>query len=143
MDLQCNISNVCNTCACSLRGKIAGCRAGYEQSTAPDVVWSSQRSRPCWQAPGKFGTMWSCLTSAISLFPIPSKPLNAQHMTSLLGELRLAPHAPSSGWKALKLLLLKLQSQVESEVRSPTICSAYTLEVQNRRSLTVSQAWGV
>ena len=53
---------------------------------------------------GKFGTMWSCLTFTICLFPAPINSLR----TSLPGKLRLAPHALSPGWHVL-LLLLKLK----------------------------------
>ena len=53
--------------------------------------------------------MWSCLTFTICLFLALIKLLR----TSLPGELRLASHAPSPGWKAFQLSLLLLQAQLD------------------------------
>ena len=52
--------------------------------------------------------MWSCLTFTTCLF----HALIKSPRTSLPGELRLAPHAPSPGWKAFLLLLLLFAVQV-------------------------------
>ena len=58
----------------------------------------------------RFGTMRSCLTFTICLFPAPIKFLK----TSLLGKLRLAPHIPSPGWHVFSLLFLLCGAAIES-----------------------------
>ena len=62
----------------------------------------------------------ACTWSPICLFLDPIKSLR----TSLPGELRLAPHAPSPGWKAfLLLLLLTLYVHAARRVASSSVAN--------------------